>query len=155
MKILVFSDSHGNTLNMKLAVERERPDRMFHLGDVSRDAEELGELFPDIPLEKVCGNCDLYSQAPNQVIADAGRRRFLLTHGHLYHVKLGIGSAVQAARKAGVDLLAFGHTHEALCVLDDGLWILNPGSIRGGYRPSYGVILLENDKLTCHITELA
>ncbi len=154
MKILVFSDSHGDTLNMKLAVEQERPDRIFHLGDVVRDAQNLGAIFPDIPLEHVCGNCDFAIGAPNQLIADAKGRRMLLTHGHLYQVKLGIGSAVQAARKAGVDVLAFGHTHEALCTLHDGLWILNPGSIRGGFKPSYGVILLENDAITCHIMEL-
>ena len=36
MKILVFSDSHGNEDNMVCAVERERPstlDAIVHLGD--------------------------------------------------------------------------------------------------------------------------
>lgn len=154
MKIVVFSDSHGNTLNMKLVAERERPDRIFHLGDVTRDAQALAELFPHIPVESVCGNCDYFTEAPNQIIADAVGRRIMLTHGHLYQVKLGIGSAVQAARKAGVDVLAFGHTHDAICYEQDRLWVLNPGSIRDGYCPSYGVIELSEHSLMCHITEL-
>ena len=54
MKILVFSDSHGNEDNMVRAVERERPstlDAIVHLGDGWRDAEALHRLYPRIPLE--------------------------------------------------------------------------------------------------------
>lgn len=61
MKILVFSDSHGNEDNMIRAVERERPftlDAIVHLGDGWRDAEALHRLYPRIPLEQVPGNCD-------------------------------------------------------------------------------------------------
>ena len=59
MKYLVLSDSHGNVDNMARAVEREKPDGIIHLGDCWRDAEELHELFPRLPLEQVPGNCDL------------------------------------------------------------------------------------------------
>ena len=58
MKILVFSDSHGNEDNMIRAVERERPftlDAIVHLGDGWRDAEALHRLYPRIPLEQVAG----------------------------------------------------------------------------------------------------
>ena len=51
MKYLVLSDSHGNVDNMVRAVEREKPDGIIHLGDCWRDAEELHELFPRLPLE--------------------------------------------------------------------------------------------------------
>lgn len=151
MKILVFSDSHGNVTNMKRAVDLERPDRLFHLGDGARDAQELAAAFPFIPLSHVCGNCDYPGAAPNQCIAQAEGIRILLTHGHLYHVKLGIGSAVEGARRAGVNVLAFGHTHQAICTLYDDLWVLNPGSIRGG---GYGLIEIEQDTVTCHLMEL-
>ena len=33
MKILVFSDSHGDRQTMVLAAEAHRPDAIFHLGD--------------------------------------------------------------------------------------------------------------------------
>lgn len=154
MKILVFSDSHGNTENMKQAVELERPDRILHAGDVARDTYELLRSFPEIPLENVCGNCDFMDAAPKQLIVDAAGKRIMLTHGHLYHVKLGIGSITEAARKAKVDVLVFGHTHEALCTRHDDLWILNPGSIRDGFRPSYGVIEINDGSVVCHITDV-
>ena len=47
MKILLFSDSHGNEDNMVRAVERERPsplDAIVHRGDGWRDAEALHRL---------------------------------------------------------------------------------------------------------------
>ena len=46
MKILVFSDSHGNVQNMEQAVRSDRPDYILHLGDVNSDARALGKLFP-------------------------------------------------------------------------------------------------------------
>ena len=58
MKILVFSDSHGNIQNMEQAVRGDRPDYILHLGDVNPDARALRKLFPAIPMECVCGNCD-------------------------------------------------------------------------------------------------
>ena len=58
MKYLVLSDSHGNVDNMARAVECEKPDGIIHLGDCWRDAEELHELFPRLPLEQVPGNCE-------------------------------------------------------------------------------------------------
>lgn len=139
---------------MKKAVEIERPDRILHAGDVVRDTYELLRSFPDIPLENVCGNCDFTNEVPNQLIVDAGGKRIMLTHGHLYHVKLGIGTVTEAARKARVDVLVFGHTHEALCAKHDDLWMLNPGSIRDGWKPSYGVIEINGGAVTCHITEI-
>ena len=43
---------------MESAVEWERPDAILHLGDRERDAERLGERFPELPLLAVPGNCD-------------------------------------------------------------------------------------------------
>lgn len=154
MKLLVFSDSHGNTSNMRAAVALEQPDRILHLGDVMRDAYSLAESCPDIPLELVPGNCDYCNDVPLQKIVDAEGTRILMTHGHIYHVKVGMGAAVEAALKARVDILLFGHTHDPLCVEREGLWVMNPGSIRGSIAPTYGVIELTDGQIRCHTVEL-
>ena len=57
MKILVLSDSHGNVDNMARCVEMVGPRHILHLGDCLRDAEALHDLFPDIPMTTVPGNC--------------------------------------------------------------------------------------------------
>ena len=154
MKLLVFSDSHGNIEHMRRAVEQERPDQILHLGDVMRDAVELSVAYPNIPLELVPGNCDYATDVPAQKILFFEGRRILMTHGHIYHVKLGIGQAVRAAVEANVDILLFGHTHEAFGCQQDGLWVMNPGTIRGGLVPTCGVIRLEGDHTSCEILEI-
>ena len=154
MKLLVFSDSHGNVEHMRRAVEQERPDRILHLGDVMRDAVELSLAYPNIPLELVPGNCDYATDEPAQKILFFEGRRILMTHGHIYRVKLGMGLAVKAAREAQVDILLFGHTHEAYCQQQDGLWIMNPGTILGGLVPTCGVIRLGKEKTSCEILEI-
>jgi len=55
------------------------------------------------------------------------------------------------ARKAGADILLFGHTHRAYCQqLEDGLWVMNPGTSRS----SYGTILIEGGEIQCSLTRL-
>ena len=48
MKILVLSDSHGDVDSMVEVVTKERPDAIFHLGDLIGDAQELHNEFPNI-----------------------------------------------------------------------------------------------------------
>lgn len=154
MKILVFSDSHGNVTNMRRAVEVEGPNRLLHLGDVVRDASILAAEFPHIPLDYVSGNCDYPGEGPTQSIIEIEGVRILMMHGHAYHVKLGIGGAVEAARKAQVDVLVFGHTHQPLCTqYDSGLWVMNPGSVRDPWGASYGVIKIHEGKASCYLME--
>ena len=155
MKLLIFSDSHGNVANMADVVRLESPDRILHLGDMARDAEDLARAFPQIPVTYVPGNCDgRRPDLPEERIFTLDGCRILMTHGHAYHVKMGIGLAVRAAREAGAHLLCFGHTHEALCTFENGMWIVNPGS-GGTFGPhAYGVAVLEDGGAVCYLSQL-
>ena len=147
MKILVFSDSHGRLGHMLEAIEQERPQRVFFLGDCYRDGQALADAYPDIPMELVRGNCD-WDRAPDELIVEAGGVKFLLTHGHRYGVKSGTGQLARAAREKGVDVACFGHTHDALNMPDRGIWLFNPGTAGGVHaRAGYGVILVKQGKL--------
>lgn len=141
MKILIFSDSHGERERMVLAAMEERPDAIFHLGDCWRDAEELTCAFPDTPLYQVPGNCDwTMSGEVQEKRVSLGGVRFLLCHGHTYGVKSGYSTAVGHAKAVGVDILLCGHTHVPLYDEYGGLKLLNPGSI--GYGHTYGCITI-------------
>lgn len=151
MKILVFSDSHGNEDNMVRAVERERPstlDAIVHLGDGWRDAEALHRLYPRIPLEQVPGNCDLGRFEERERVVFFGDCRVLLCHGHTLGVKSSLLRASYEARERGAQALLYGHTHIPHIDYHDGLWLVNPGSIGDHSRPSYGVLTVEGDKLS-------
>ena len=95
MKLLIFSDSHGNVANMEDVVRMERPDRILHLGDLVRDAQALQEKFPQIPVLFVPGNCDgRRPDLPDQRVFTLEGCKLLMTHGHIYHVKMGTAAAI-------------------------------------------------------------
>lgn len=147
MKILVFSDSHGELSHMREAIRREKPDQIFHLGDYDRDAEDLEREFPTIPIAGVRGNCDYWSDSPVTRLIRLGGHRFFLCHGHTLGVKTSYMRASYAAMEQKADFLLCGHTHEPFHgeTEDSRLTILNPGSCGFSY-PSYGRILLESGR---------
>ena len=144
MKILVFSDSHGHTEQMIEAVEREHPDHIFFLGDCYRDSRELASVYPRIPINAVGGNCD-GGAGPGDLIVELEGVRFLLTHGHLHGAKSGLGGLIRAGLQNKVDMVCFGHTHEALNIpAAEGLWLFNPGTVGGiHYHAGYGVLTVD------------
>lgn len=142
MKILVFSDSHSALSFMFRCVRAVKPDAMIHLGDYYDDGAALMEEFPDITLYQVPGNCDVYRCPPG--VPDVDIRHMFgvnlyMTHGHRHQVKSGLGALLKNARTCGVDAVLYGHTHQADCRQEDGLWILNPGAC-GSYGGSAGLI---------------
>ncbi len=140
MKLLVFSDSHGMSLYMREAIQRHTDaDAVLFCGDGADDVALMRALFPEKAFYSVRGNCDLGSDLPLEQTLDLGGARIFLAHGHTLHVKFGLWQAKYTAREKKANLLLFGHTHEALSEYDDGLYIVNPGSI-SGYTPTYAVI---------------
>ena len=147
MKICVFSDSHGYAGNMIKAVRLENPALCFFLGDGS---------YPDLPIYTVRGNCDLRSTQPLILNAVVSGFRFYAVHGHQHEVKYddSVRELCYAALRADADVVLFGHTH--LPYLDHhlGMEIMNPGSIGKVKNPSYGLLTIEDGKLSAEIRYL-
>ena len=121
MKILVFSDSHRSRGDMIEAIDEQQPDQVIHLGDLITDAEELTYVYPRLPICMVPGNCDGWTTEPVKKLITLQGKTILLSHGHLWRVKGSYDAAIADARKAGADILLFGHTHRAYCQqLEDG-----------------------------------
>lgn len=138
MRILVFSDSHGSTACMREALfDHPEADMIIHLGDGERDLEKLSELVAGRRIVQVCGNCDFYSQLPANEIIEISGKKIFCSHGHTELVKHGTQAFISKARALGADIALYGHTHQTVTSYDDGLHVMNPGSIRAG---EYGVI---------------
>jgi hypothetical protein len=125
---------------------------IVHAGDHAQDAQELARLFSDIPINYVLGNCD-FADAPKELVFTAGGKRIFLTHGHLYNVKndLEYSCILERAKELGCNCAVFGHTHQGLCNIKDGITLLNPGSIR--YGKTFGVIEIEDGKLRAAVCD--
>lgn len=150
MKILVVSDSHSGLSYMKLWAKVLKPQVIIHLGDYFDDGQVLGELFPGSRLLQVPGNCDRYrcvGREPEIIFTNLDGVNIFMTHGHLHHVKSGLGGLISAARTARADVALYGHTHEALTLeLEDGLKVMNPGSC-GSSGGSVGLLEIEQGKI--------
>ncbi len=135
-------------------------DRIVFLGDGLADARAC-ELEFDHPIWQVRGNCDgwasLWNGVPTEQELVLEGRRILLTHGHCFGVKGGIGQLAARAAGAGYDIVLFGHTHEpqeTYCTIQDRpIYLFNPGSLgspRSG-KSTYGLLqLTENVILFSH-----
>ena len=159
MKILILSDAHGRNSRIERAVALH-PDAglVLYLGDGSRGALDVFDnLPPTVARLAVHGNCDgpfSYGLRDEEIL-DLSGHRILLTHGHRYGVKGGLGALISSARRQGADIALFGHTHERCeeYLPEYGLWLFNPGSLfesaRGG--ASYGLLTLtEKNVLFSH-----
>ena len=141
MKAAVFSDTHHNTAPMLEAVRLCRPDLIIHLGDHDRDTLCLEREFPDIPLYRVCGNCDFAPIAPIADIVPIGPVKALICHGHTYNVDWGgVDSLVYAAEERGCQLALYGHTHVPEQRQIGGVTVVNPGTAGKGRRLSWALI---------------
>jgi len=120
------------------------------LGDHYDDGQALSELYPHILFYQVAGNCDRYRcppGAPEALRVSFGGVATFAVHGHNQHVKMGLGGLLADARRAGVSLVLYGHTHSADCHQEpDGLWVMNPGA-SGHYGGSAGLIEAENGRI--------
>lgn len=152
MKILIVSDSHGRHENLELAIEREMPDAIYHLGD-GEGCEDYIEAFAECPLEIVRGNCDFASDLPAEIVATVGAHRILLTHGHYYNVAYGTTMLVEAAKEKSASAVIYGHTHIPELTEEDGITILNPGSIsfprQENRMPTYAVLECDQEERLC------
>jgi len=153
VKILVISDSHGNKDAILRSVAHESPHLILHLGDHDRDCGSVEWTYPEIPLRSVRGNCDRSSQGLDIDEFVLGGKRFFMTHGHLYGVKTGISSIINAASCRGADVLLFGHTHIAYHDVFEGIAIVNPGSSGMGGK-TYAVLDLEGGVVACEIKKV-
>lgn len=143
MKILVFSDSHGYAGYMLEAARRCAPDAVIHLGDGAGDLSALKKELPRTPVINVRGNCDSDISVPERRIIELSGSRLFICHGHRYGVKLSLDGLLTSAMCAGADAVLFGHTHIPCLRTENGLLILNPGSVGRGRSPSCAVLTLE------------
>ena len=157
MRILVISDSHGAGTPIELAIEAQpNAEYVLFLGDGVEQFEEVSGFYPAKKYLKVRGNCDYNLRLRETDLLVIENHRIFFTHGHIYDVKNGLDNLKAAARARNADIVLFGHTHVALTDYEDGLYMMNPGSIakpRHG-QPTYGIVDITNAGVVLNIVEI-
>lgn len=154
MKVLVVSDTHGNYLAPLTIFQETGADLVIHLGDVLDDALTLEQML-DRPVIKVPGNCDPGAKEPRELLETIAGTRFFITHGDHYRVKNGLHRLVEKARELKAAVALFGHTHRPLSQKEDGVLLINPGTLMAGSdAKSYALLTVTPFKITSEIIHL-
>jgi putative phosphoesterase len=144
-------------------------------GNTDANFEELADFVPTNDFERslhdliVFGDVRLTAEAkaamkawPMAAEREIGGRRILFCHGSPWHFKdhfsPGNPHFVDFAEKTealGVDAIFCGHTHRGETFRIGDTLVVNVGAIGysfdGDPRPSYGILDIENDGITCDI----
>ncbi len=150
-KIVVVSDSHGDTGAVRYALSMEQPvDMLIHCGDIEDDLDAALGSGRDYDLKMVRGNMDFArSDLPSFLLFEFAGHRFFVAHGDRYSVSYSVGTLWETAKKYKADVVLYGHTHVPDEVKVKGGIIVNPGSVsrpRGGSRRGYAVLTVEEGK---------
>jgi len=166
MKILIFSDSHGDSETMCGAVEKEQPDMIIYLGDGIADAEEVSQKYPNIQMIKVLGSLDSDKDDEEWIkYANICSKRFMMTHGHTFYNEYVINRSgtyeltqdgmvkaqqniIKFMSENNIDIALHGHIHEPFIHYNCSKhgWIMCPGRIgrivgnASPVNPIYGVL---------------
>ena len=160
MRALIFSDSHGNDMNLRWMLEQvwkyHGPiDYYLHCGDGAMDFLRLdGFITNRDPLAAqagVAGNCDFgMKDVPLRRVIPFGSHTIFLTHGHYYGVKGGLDTVDDAAVGFGCDITVFGHTHVQHSEQRRTL-LINPGSVM---NDCCAMLTDENGRLNVNLMRL-
>ena len=150
-KILVISDNHGYTHQLREVIDREMPfDLFLHCGDGECSKSEYERLLPPLMASiYLKGNCDFLPLRQAARFALDGVEIFAV-HGHKHAVKQGCSVLEYEAGKQGAQLVCYGHTHRAEIHETDGMTFVNPGSFTGYHSPTrstYAVVEIKDGQV--------
>lgn len=168
-KILVVSDLHGEIglERLKTAYIRENgADILFCCGDLETSEHDVWKAARGAQCFIVCGNCDFFTQLPQEIEMRVEDVRFWMVHGDRYGVRQTTAALFEEGNRRGANVVLFGHTHIPLledCRAKSGekgsvRYIVNPGSLGRPYqksrKSSYSVIEVDGAKMTVQMKEL-
>ncbi|MCD8195404.1 MAG: YfcE family phosphodiesterase [Coprobacillus sp.] len=138
MRILVISDTHGNTEFLPKLVEREKADLYLHAGDSGLTERDLR------PFHTVKGNCDYYKHDVNYTEYTPYGKLIMRHHPFTE-------SDIERYKKMGYKIFIYGHTHQRhFEKREDGIDIFNPGSLyypRDGLYPCYLILDIDEKEV--------
>jgi len=140
MKLIVFSDAHGNKEAITTIIANNPVyDYIISLGD-----SELQDSFlQQFDIIAIKGNYPRDAGFLFHSELEVGGKKLFLTHGHKFGVHKSLVKLSNHAINNGYDLVLYGHTHIARYDKAGSCLLVNPGSIkspRNALPPSFLII---------------
>ncbi len=156
MKIIVLGDTHRYTSSIDAIKDvLTKADLVIHTGDNYDDMLYIQRKYNKNTIG-VKGNCDWNIEAIRERLEVINNKRIYIVHGHKHGVKNGLSGIFYKGKEMNADLVIFGHSHMSFYCQEEGMIILNPGSLslpRGNATKSYAVVEI-GDTIKVEIVEL-
>ena len=114
--------------------------RLAELQHYTKAAQELNITQPSLS--------GAIHSLEDELCFDVCGHRIFLAHGHRYGVHGGTWRIVEAAKELGADIAVYGHTHVPDYGKEEGVLVINPGSIakprQQGWRKTYAVMTIDD-----------
>jgi putative phosphoesterase len=144
-RILVLADTHGAIAAIdRVLLQNNSVDTVIHLGDYTRDADYIRSKGREV--HSVKGNCDFGADVETEMVLHMEGQKILLTHGHGYGVKYSLQRLLYRALELEANAVFYGHTHTPMNGYEQGVLLLNPGSVSEprGKKPTYALVEVNN-----------
>ena len=148
-RILAISDTHAKSLSVlprELLTEIPAADIVVHCGDYTsmsllQELKDMAKRFVG-----VYGNVDdidIRRTVPGKTTFEVDGRRIGVIHPYWGGAPFNIEAAI-AKEFRNVDLILFGHTHDAWTDTIDGVTFLNPGQAYSAFmeKATVGIIIV-------------
>lgn len=148
MKIVIVSDTHGDSYSLQKILLRETGvDLYIHAGDSVAPKEEIN------PFAAVRGNCDMVYRKDYEKEYEC-----MTPYGklHMEHIPLN-DIMVEALKLEGVKIFVHGHTHVRKKECDDGVYTFCPGSLsfpRDNDKGTYLVLEITENEVKSTFKEI-
>jgi len=161
LEIIIASDNHRIIKGLtQILAHYPDADYFLHCGDANLESDhDVMRSFI-----AVRGNTDYHEgYADDEFVDLASGERIWITHGHRYSVNFGTDNLVKNTKlgftvTSPVDIILYGHTHKVDVKMQEGMLIINPGSItrpRDGVLQTYARLLITTDYYDIQILDVS
>ena len=157
MIIGILADTHSLNIPVQVMERLKTVDLIIHAGDIcdGHTLKLLRKLGP--AFKAVQGNMDdpvLKKHLPVKEILDCERIKVGVTHGHVGGGLQALANAQSFFQGDHVDVVIFGHSHQAMKEKIGNTLFFNPGSPNDTVRAkffSYGMIEIKAGKIKAEV----
>ena len=155
----ILSDTHSLNIPSQVIERFKTVDLIIHAGDICDEAT-VKQLKALAPLRAVQGNMEVGSlkkELPLKDIIICDNLKIGVVHGHMGESREALKNAMASFKDDKMDVVIFGHSHQAFKEQIGGTLYFNPGSpneLSHDKFLSYGLMTCGQGKIKAEIIKI-